>query len=477
MTIKNYTSPTLTIPLFEAYPGQAWCIFGGNRSGIEEFFKLLAGKTVNEANSNKNQRQTYEIQRPDHCGVFSFEGQQALFEAELKKDNTDFMDRLDPGTPARTFLTRPQDHMDLIRALAMDHVLDQGFRQLSTGQSRKLMLLAQITQGKKCLLIQAPYDGLDNAGCIELNRALTLCRDRGIQIIVTVNNLEDIPKWATHIGVLSNGTLSLSGVRENVLEDLKQPLENADFNATVHDLTENSSPSIAAKQERVSLVRIQNGSAGYEGRTIFSGVNLDIRTGDHTLISGPNGCGKSTLLQVITGDHPACYQNHLWIFGIRRGTGESIWELKQKMGIVSSELHRNYIVPGSVLDCVLSGLYDTIGLYTRPTPADRKKAMAWLERTRLSHQAHTPLRNLSYADQRLTLIARALIKLPPLLILDEPTQGLDNANRKALLEFLEQIAMENVSTIIYVSHREDEFRNFFTHHLKLAPLSDAFRTS
>ncbi len=470
--IKNYISPTLSIPHFEACPGQSWCIFGGNRSGIEDFFKLLAGETVTDPLSHQTQSQSQGLCRPTCCGVFSFAGQQALFEAELKKDDTDFMDRIDPGTPARAFLNDLPRHMDLIRALAMDHVLDHGFRQLSTGQSRKLMLLAQITRGKDCLLIQAPYDGLDKAGCMELDRALTLCRDRGIQLIITVHNFEDIPQWATHIGVLSKGTLALSGAREKVLEKLKRPLEDADFNVAIHDLTETYNTSVGAQPRPVSLVRIEQGVAGYQGRTVFNDVNLDIRTGDHTLISGPNGCGKSTLLQVITGDHPACYQNRLWIFGIRRGTGESIWELKQKMGIVSSDLHRNYIVPGSVLDCVLSGLYDSIGLYTRPARADRNKAMAWLERTRLSHEANTPLRDLSYADQRLALIARALIKLPPLLILDEPTQGLDSANRKALLDFLEQIAMENLSTILYVSHREDEFRSFFTHHLKLVPLSD-----
>ncbi len=142
--------------------------------------------------------------------------------------------------------------------------------------------------------------------------------------------------------------------------------------------------------------------------------------------------------------------------------------IKKKMGIVSADLHRNYIVPGSVMDCVLSGLYDSIGLYTIPTEEDRKKAAAWLARISLAHKADTPLRTLSYADQRLALIARALIKLPPLLILDEPTQGLDRANRNSLLDFLGEVARENLSTILYVSHREDEFRDFFTTHLQLA---------
>ncbi|WDP90225.1 MAG: ATP-binding cassette domain-containing protein [Desulfobacter sp.] len=457
MKIKNCKTEGISIPRFEAGPGQAWCIFGANRSGIDAFFRILAG----EAAADDLGPDT-DIVRPANCGVFSFAGQQALFETELKKDDTDFMDRLDPGTPARKFLNRPETHQDLIRAFAMDHVMDHGFRQLSTGQSRKLMLLARITRGADCLVIQAPYEGLDRAGCRELDLALGLCRDRGIRIIITVHNPGDIPLWATHIAVVDKGRLALAGARNRVMDKIAAIEGTADFKAGIRDLEGKKS-----KEEKAELVRLENGTAGYQGRIVFTGVNLDIRTGDHTLISGPNGCGKSTLLQVITGDHPACYRNRLWIFGTRRGTGESIWDLKKKMGIVSADLHRNYIVPGSVLDCVLSGLYDSIGLYTAPTEEDRKKALAWLDRISLSHKAGTPLRTLSYADQRLVLIARALIKLPPLLILDEPTQGLDQANREALLDFLEAVAGERLSTILYVSHREDEYRNFFATHLKL----------
>jgi molybdate transport system ATP-binding protein len=189
--------------------------------------------------------------------------------------------------------------------------------------------------------------------------------------------------------------------------------------------------------------------------------------GDHTLVTGPNGSGKSTLLQVITGDHPACYTNDLTIFGIRRGTGESIWDVKQHMGIMSSDLHRNFRVPGSVLSCILSGLFDSIGLYSQVTPAQKRLAFYWLERLGLKKAAATAFRDLAHADQRLVLIARALIKTPRLLVLDEPTQGLDEQNRAAILDFLADMAAEAKGTILYVSHREDEFRSFFCQHIQM----------
>ncbi|HCY85745.1 MAG TPA: ABC transporter [Desulfobacteraceae bacterium] len=458
MKIENYTTTELTIDRFHAAPGQAWCILGRNRSGIDLFFDLISGSREDTADC---------VTRPPNCGIISFERQQALFENELKKDETDFLDRIDPGTPARAFLNNPSAHMDLIRALNMDRVLHQGYRQLSTGQSRKLLLLSQITRGRQCIIIQAPYEGLDVDGCRELNRALALCLTQGIQLLVTVHNTDDIPDWATHIGVLDRGKFTLSGPKQEVMDSLSRRMaqEQADFRASVAELEERPSPGTTPASRE--LVRLEDGTAGYQGRDIFKGLDLTVRTGDHTLVTGPNGCGKSTLLHLITGDHPACYKNRLWIFGHRRGTGESIWDLKQRMGIVSPDLHRNYIVPGSTLDCVLSGIYDSIGLYTSPTAADRAKALAWLERIDLAGEAGTPFRRLSYADQRLALIARALIKLPELLILDEPTQGLDRANREAVLEFLGQVAGADLSTILYVSHREDEFKPFFARRLDM----------
>jgi molybdate transport system ATP-binding protein len=170
---------------------------------------------------------------------------------------------------------------------------------------------------------------------------------------------------------------------------------------------------------------------------------------------------------MITGDNPKCYANDLRIFGIQRGSGESIWELKRDMGIVSPDLHRNYRAPGTTRQVVLSGLFDSIGLYRRPTGIQERRAMQWLEWIGLAGRAGQPFRRLSFAEQRLVLIARALIKLPRLLILDEPTQGLDNHNRAGLLDFLEQIAANRISTVLYVSHRQDEYRPFFRRHIRL----------
>jgi molybdate transport system ATP-binding protein len=267
---------------------------------------------------------------------------------------------------------------------------------------------------------------------------------------------------------MENYNLSFQGQKNEVMAKLPEKIWNntKGFNISTSDFTTNKSLSLKTPPSS-ELVYLNNGSAGYNGKIVFKNLFLTIKAGGHTLVSGPNGSGKSTLLQIISGDHSACYQNDLRIFGIQRGSGESIWDLKKDMGIVSSELHRSYYVPGTALHCVISGYFDSIGIYQSYTHQQETEALKWLERINLKEQADKSFRDLSYSNQRMVLISRAVIKLPKLLILDEPTQGIDEINRNVILDFLAVIAREKLCTILYVSHREDEFRDFFIQHIKL----------
>ncbi len=460
ITIINAKTDTLFIDEFSARPGEAWCIFGSIHSGIHEFFKLITGEMPEVLADG--------MELPESPGIVSFKKQQAIYESELKKDDTDFMDRIDTGTPTRNFISNARNHAALIEDFHLTECLDQGYRELSTGQARKLMLLSEFSKSPSCLIIESPFEGLDTLSCKELGEALHHLHKTGVALILFVSNCSDIPAWCTHIAAMSHGRLAFQGPLKNGLPWLAHELEQEipDFQVSINDFQKHEALNIKSLNESI-LVQLNQGFAGYGGKTIFQGLNLSIAEGEHTLITGPNGSGKSTLLQIITGDHPACYQNDLMIFGIQRGSGESIWDLKKDMGIVSSELHRNYNVPGSALSCIISGYFDSIGVYRNATPEQKDEAMKWLESINMKKKAQTPFRDLGFADQRLVLIARALIKVPKLLILDEPTQGLDELNRKAVLDFIESVATKNICTILYVSHREDEFRDFFIRHIRM----------
>ena len=458
MKIINAKASSLSVQEFVPEKGECWAILGANQSGMEEFFQLISGE-MKEVEADL-------LELPENPGIISFKTQQSLYEAELKKDETDFLDKIDPGTTAKAFITDLEKHSALIQSFGLTDCLDKGYRQLSSGQSRKLLLLSQVSKNKSCLIIQSPFDGLDSDSCTELSKALHQLHQQRILLILFVHNTDDIPFFSTHIGIMENYNLSVKGFKNEVLAQLSQKERNSSkgFNASVRELTPVKTSDLNAVTHS-ELVYLNSGVAGYNGKNVFEDLSLSILEGDHTLVTGPNGSGKSTLLQMISGDHCACYRNDLRIFGSQRGSGESIWELKKDMGIVSPELHRSYYVPGTALHCVISGYFDSIGIYRTYTPQQKTEALKWLERIDLKEKADTSFRDLTFSAQRMVLIARALIKLPKLLILDEPTQGIDEINRNAILDFLEEIAKERICTILYVSHREDEYRNFFIQHI------------
>jgi molybdate transport system ATP-binding protein len=206
----------------------------------------------------------------------------------------------------------------------------------------------------------------------------------------------------------------------------------------------------------VPLVRLVSGQVRYGEQIVFEGLNFSVRAGEHTLIEGPNGSGKSSLLEMITGDHPQAYSNDLHLFGRRRGSGETVWDIKRNVGLVSARLHRDYRVGGSLEEVVLSGLYDSIGVYQQPEPSHRARARAWLDWLELGAAPTAAFRDLSFGQQRLVLIARAAVKVPPLVVMDEPTSGLDAGNRLRVLDLIASLGTQRKSTVLMVTHRPDE---------------------
>lgn len=454
IVIADLVADGLRVDRFTARPGESWCMFGGIGSGIERFGDIIGGEKV--------AFRAGTLQLPPDLGLLSFKRQQALFEAELRKDDTDYLGRIDPGTPARAFLTDVEHHGSLIDRFALTDLLDRGYRQLSSGQARKLCLLQHITRGATTLILENPYEGLDHASCQDLDQLLAGLRGQRITLLILVSNTGDIPSWCTHLAAFDNGALAMQGLRDDILPRIPELLQQRPplFQVSVEEWRKEA--RVAERQPTdITLIRLRNGFARYGDIDVFANLDLTINQGDHTLITGPNGCGKSTLLQLITGDHPLCYRNDLMLFGHRRGSGESVWDLKQRMGIVSPDLHRNHRVSGSALAIVVSGLFDSIGLYTQPSMEQQQLGRRWLARLGLETKAAVPFRQLSFGEQRLILLGRALIKAPPLLVLDEPTHGLDEGHRLALLDFLGRIADERLTTILYVSHRPDEYRDFF----------------
>jgi molybdate transport system ATP-binding protein len=212
---------------------------------------------------------------------------------------------------------------------------------------------------------------------------------------------------------------------------------------------------------------MENVSVSYNGSKVLQQVSWTVREGEQWALLGPNGAGKTTLLSLILADNPQAYVNDITLFGRRRGSGESIWEIKQYIGWVAPELQLYYPRGATCLDVVCSGFFDSVGLYRQCSTYQRQVAMSWMQRMGLSERADTALEQVSEGEQRLALIARALVKGPALLVLDEPCQGLDASNRDRVLHAIDWVGSRPDTSMIYVTHRADELPHSITHVLRL----------
>ena len=453
MRISRLKRDFLYIHHWEIQTDECWCILGGNASGKGLLASILTGDLKPKSGNID------DLPRPARC--VSFEQQHAFYEAQLRNDDTDFIDRLDTGSTGLEVLQQSgcsrTEAVELANRLGVGYILERGYRLLSSGEARKLMLLREILAGPEMLILDEPFEGLDPESRDQVNSLAASLVQEGHLILLLVNRVDDIPDWTTHLGILQMGKLIVSGKKKEIVSkpELRQLFE---FN-------ESAIPELPAPLEPAPsfdpILELRDGKVQYGDTQQFSGFDWTLKPGEHTLITGPNGAGKSTLLQLVSGDHPQCYCNDLKILGFQRGTGESVWEIKRHIGLVSASFHRDYRAPGNAITTVVSGFFDSIGLYQNPSAQQLKLAAEWLKIMGLDQQANASFRQLSWGQQRLVLIARGLIKQPALMILDEPTQGLDDLNRHLVLAFIQRLAELKRTTLLFVSHREDEHLPLF----------------
>ena len=432
-------------------PGQCWAILGGNASGKSTLARIISGELVLSEGDL--------LEQPESCLWLSLEAQQALYERELYLDETDLIDFIDDGTTVRGLLEEitpwSELHADICCQLRITGLLHRGYRRLSNGEARLTMLARALLQDPQLLILDEPFEGLDTPSVQRLHEILNGLVDAGRWIMLVVNQTQDLISRCERVAILQGGYLRYCGMRPDNLEDVWVEIARPE-----HRQVQLPPPqpefSLAQRSTNEPLVELREGGVRYGEVWQFRGLTWCLNRGEHTQIVGPNGCGKSTLLGLITGDHPQCYLNDLRVFGYQRGGGESIWEIKRHIGYVSGGMRRDYRVPGTALSVVVSGLTDSIGLYSEVGSKERHLGLAWLDIIGLADWSDTVFRELSMGQQQLVLVARALIKGPPLIILDEPTEGLDDFNRFYVLRVVQRLIQAGISTLLFVSHRVDE---------------------
>ena len=340
-------------------------------------------------------------------------------------------------------------------------LLDKYIILLSSGELRKYKLAASLFTKPRVLIMENPFIGLDAPTRDQLKELLTmLAKEQGLQIILVLAKTDEIPDFITHIvEVKEMRVLEKVNRKEFRVDSLEFKDE---YSAAEERLASKS--TINYKQSTINFKKV---TIRYGERTILKDLDWTVRMGEHWSLSGDNGSGKSTLLSLVCADNPQSYACDISLFGHKRGSGESIWDIKKHIGYVSPEMHRSYKQNIPAIQIVASGLKDTIGLYVRPNDAEKEQCRKWLGVFGIGELAERKFMEMSSGEQRLVLLARAFVKEPDLLILDEPLHGLDDVNRRMVKDIVDRYCQNPAVTLIYVTHYQEELPRCIDHALFL----------
>jgi molybdate transport system ATP-binding protein len=353
---------------------------------------------------------------------------------------------------------------ELIAQTGIGHLLKTPVRALSSGETARVLLARALVRRPRLLILDEPFNGLDARSRDALRDLISARIQQGLKVILITHRPAELLPATTHLALLGNGRIIAQGRRHVVF-----PLWQKQAPATSPTPRPAPRPKVSetAAVQASPLIEMRSVSVQYGDTQILDRVSWKMTSGQHWAIAGPNGAGKSTLLALICGDHLQAYANEIYLFGRRRGSGESVWEIKKQIGLVTPHFHAGYQKPLTAFEVICSGWFDSVGLYRRCTGAQLDQARRQMASMEIDHLAERHFDRLSHGQQRLVLIARAMVKDPALLVLDEPLAGLDGAFRQAILRRLDDIIASGSSQLLYVTHHKDERPAGITHTLRL----------
>lgn len=445
---------------WELYDKQHWTVIGPNGGGKTLLIDILLGKYAlksgavsHDSFGNKDIPLSSVVKSVAFRDIYSI----------IDTQNSYYQQRWNRGdeqdVPLVKDLIKEVDAVwlaTLVEWFAISDLMEKKVNMLSSGELRKFLIVRSLMAKPRILILDNPFIGLDASSRVVLNDLLVrLSELDDLQIVLVLSNPQDIPDIVTHVLPIKDKTVLPILSRSDFLKD---KLFIDSLFPSVNNIDDISLPKLNGTSPSLSFDNaavLKNIHIKYDDRTILKDLSWTVKAGDKWALLGANGSGKSTLLSLICGDNPQAYANDITLFDRKRGTGESIWDIKKRIGYISPEMHLYYLKNIRCLDVVGSGFFDTIGLYRKCNSEQEKMAAVWMKLFRIDHLQDISFLNVSSGEQRLILLARMFVKNPDLLILDEPLHGLDITNKKRVKKIIEEFCKDGKS-LIYVTHYEDE---------------------
>jgi len=469
---------------FKINKGEHWALVGESGSGKSALLQVIAGKFhLSAGNIRYPFHEEFLASHPNPDAHLTFHRLIAMVESRhhfrtLSNTGDFYYQQRYNSSDSEDALTVEQylDNIKIyadndfgwtmdkaIQKLHLEPLRDKQLIKLSNGETKRLLIAAALLKNPVLLLLDNPLTGLDVQTRVEFGSIIKAITDSGIAVIMATSPFET-PSSITNVAILKNGKINKQ-VKASEF-DPKMMGAVDDDRIDKSELTELL--NLKADQPTYSwIVKMDKVNIRYGEKQVLKGVDWHIRQGERWALLGHNGAGKSTLLSLINADNPQAYANDILLFDRKRGTGESIWDIKNKTGFISPELYQYFPTDNSCLQVIESGFYDTMGLFRPSDPKKSAIALRWMKALEVDQYARQLLKNIPASAQRLCLLARALIKNPTLLIFDEPCQGMDQHQVLHFKSIIDTICELSNVTVIYVTHYQHEIPDSVTKVLKL----------
>ncbi len=467
-------SPFKTPVSWSIDKGEIWTVYGANGSGKSLLAEVIAGRYALQEGQivyhfiDEMKQVTCSSERMflprDFIKIVHFNGVHSLAGFKEVYYQQRFNQSESDDIPFVSDLFRHEELSSVLELIDIRKLLNRRLNHLSSGELRKLLIAKALEENPRMLIFDNPFIGLDVESRGQLNDVFKKLSDNGMQLLFLVPSQKDIPDVTTHILILDDCQVMWKGKMESSFPEIvrKHSLEKLRIDwAYLSGLSGNKTSDYSA------VVDMEDIEIAYGDIVINRDINWKIQKGEKWALLGPNGSGKSTLLSYIFADNPQAYAKKLYLFDRKRGSGESIWEIKKHIGFTSSEMHLYYRQHVSCLSVVSSGFFDSVGLYRKCTEEQLSIARYLFKVFGMEDLMERPFLKVSSGEQRIILFARALIKNPDLLILDEPFHGLDKEHKEFCAGIIESYCSQPDKSLIYVTHRQEEIPACVQHKICL----------